>query len=92
MGNKTVQLQTALQQPRPRDHALMVGDAPGDLDAACAAGTLFFPILPGQEKESWERFHGEALDRFFAGNFAGDYEGALQTEFRAVLREDAPWP
>jgi phosphoglycolate phosphatase-like HAD superfamily hydrolase len=92
MGNKTVQLQTALQPPRTRDHSLMIGDAPGDLDAARAAGTLFFPILPGREKESWERFHREALDRFFAGTFAGDYERALQHEFAAALCEDVPWP
>ncbi|MDP0496772.1 MAG: HAD family hydrolase [Verrucomicrobiota bacterium JB024] len=32
---------------------LMVGDSPGDLSAAQKAGSWFFPILPGQEAQSW---------------------------------------
>jgi hypothetical protein len=52
---------------------------------------LFYPILPGQEESSWERLHGEALDRFFAGTFAGDYEAKLFTEFDASLPEHPSW-
>jgi hypothetical protein len=70
----------------------MIGDAPGDLDAANAAGALFFPVLSGRERQSWEQLHHEGLDRFFAGTFAGDYQSRLLSEFRSVLREDAAWP
>ena len=59
----------------------MIGDAPGDHKAAKANGVLFFPILPGREEDSWERLHGEALDRFFAGTYAGEYEEKLFAEF-----------
>lgn len=32
----------------------MVGDAPGDRDAAEKNGVRFYPILVGHEGESWE--------------------------------------
>jgi len=53
------------------DRKLMIGDAPGDLQAARANDFLFFPVNPGHEEESWQRLYGEALDRFFAGTYAG---------------------
>ena len=37
-------------------HVLMVGDAPGDLDAAEKNGVFYYPILVGKEKFSWDRF------------------------------------
>ena len=69
----------------------MVGDAPGDMKAARANDALFFPVKPGQEEESWKRFHDEALDRFLAGEYAGEYEAGLIAEFDAVLPETPPW-
>ncbi|MDT7723259.1 MAG: hypothetical protein QOE94_4270, partial [Mycobacterium sp.] len=42
-----------------KNKVLMIGDAPGDLKAAKGAGTLFFPINPGHEEASWERFFKE---------------------------------
>jgi phosphoglycolate phosphatase-like HAD superfamily hydrolase len=36
-----------------KNHVLMVGDAPGDCDAAEANGVWYFPILVNQETESW---------------------------------------
>lgn len=91
-GDKKAQLHWALREPRARDHALMIGDAPGDLEAAVAVGALFFPIVPGEEKRSWEQLRREGLDRFFAGTFAGEYQDRLLSAFRRVLREDAAWP
>lgn len=43
-----------------KDHVLMVGDAPGDQDAAVQNGVYYYPILVRQEKESWEELaaHG----------------------------------
>ena len=72
--------------------ALMMGDAPGDLKAARAVGALFYPINPGHEEESWERFYGEASDRFLAGSYAGEYEAELIAEFEAYLPSTPPWP
>ena len=91
MGTKTEHLQFAAASKYSTEKVLMIGDAPGDHKAAKANGVLFYPILPGQEESSWERLHGEALDRFFAGTFAGDYEAKLFTEFDASLPEHPSW-
>jgi hypothetical protein len=69
----------------------MMGDAPGDLEAAKANGTLFFPINPGQEEKSWERFFKEGLARFTAAAYAGEYETALIAEFETFLPSVPPW-
>jgi phosphoglycolate phosphatase-like HAD superfamily hydrolase len=70
---------------------LMVGDAPGDYHAASSNGVLFYPIEPGQEDESWQRFFEEALPRFFAGTYAGEYMDAQIERFEALLPERPPW-
>lgn len=73
------------------NRALMVGDAPGDYQAAQANQALFYPIDPGAEEESWRRFFEEAIVRFLAGTFAGDYQAALLAEFDACLPATPPW-
>jgi phosphoglycolate phosphatase-like HAD superfamily hydrolase len=70
---------------------LMIGDALGDLKAAHANHALFFPIVPGCEELSWERFDKEGADRLFRGAFAGSYQKELLKEFEAALPETAPW-
>lgn len=70
---------------------LMIGDAPGDMKAARANNALFYPICPGDEEKSWERFHNEALDKFIRGEYAGTYEAALIEEFDAYLPDTPPW-
>ena len=70
---------------------LMIGDAPGDMKAAKAVGALFFPINPGREEQSWERFHKEACDKFLNGEYAGEYEKQLIAEFDEYLPELPPW-
>jgi len=87
-GSKCRQLQSALEAGYRADHALMVGDAPGDLEAARECGILFFPINPGAESASWERFASEALDRFLRGHYAGEYEQTLVAEFEGMLQPD----
>lgn len=72
-------------------HILMVGDAPGDYQAAKANGVLFYPIDPGQEDESWQRFYEEALPRFFGESYAGEYMDAQISRFEALLPDRPPW-
>jgi phosphoglycolate phosphatase-like HAD superfamily hydrolase len=71
---------------------LMIGDAPGDLSAARANRSLFFPINPGHEEESWRRLYEEGIDRFFNGRYSGEYERQLIDEFERFLPERPPWP
>jgi len=72
--------------------SLMIGDAPGDHQAAVANDCLFFPINPGHEEASWKRLFNEGIERFFAGTFAGEYQQALLDEFNTYLPELPPWP
>jgi len=92
LGKKTEHLDVMSGSGRYEDSKkLMIGDAPGDFKAARASGCLFYPINPGHEEDSWERLHGEALDRFFAGTYAGDYEAARIAEFDKLLPDSPPW-
>jgi phosphoglycolate phosphatase-like HAD superfamily hydrolase len=70
---------------------LMIGDAPGDYNAAKANAALFFPINPGHEDASWKRLLDEGIDRFFGGTFAGDYQQRLLDEFDQYLPEKPTW-
>ena len=90
-GTKTEHLALAAKNKYPDHKILMIGDAPGDFKAARSNGVLFFPINPGHEEVSWERFYKEGLNRFFAGTFAGDYEKALISEFDNYLPEKPIW-
>jgi len=75
----------------PETHVLMIGDAPGDMKAARANNALFYPINPGHEQASWQRFHDEAAAKFLAEEYAGDYEAKLIAEFDSYLPELPPW-
>jgi phosphoglycolate phosphatase-like HAD superfamily hydrolase len=91
MGTKTEHLKFAAAGKYPPKKILMIGDAPGDFKAAKSNGVLFYPIVPGHEEASWKRFHDEALDRFFAGSYAGEYETKLVKEFDSSLPETPSW-
>lgn len=90
-GTKTEHLKYAAKGKYDDDKILMIGDAPGDLKAAMANGVLFFPINPGNEEKSWENFYNEGIERFFNGNFKGDYQDRLMKEFEDYLPEYPPW-
>lgn len=57
----------------------------GDLKAAKDNGVLFYPILAGHEKESWEAFEQQALEPLLRGEYG---DGRAQEEaFWNNLRE-----
>lgn len=91
MGSKALHLRLAARDKYAPDRVLMVGDAPGDMKAARANGALFYPINPGHEEESWQRFCDEAVHKFLAGEYAGEYEEQLIAEFDKLLPEVPPW-
>lgn len=91
MGTKTQHLAYATKGRYEKNHVLMVGDAPGDMKAAKANDSLFYPVNPGDEVRSWKRFHDEAFDRFIKGAYAGKYEQKLIEEFEALLPETPAW-
>ena len=91
LGSKAEHLTLASGGKYGAGRVLMVGDAPGDLNAAQKAGALFFPIVPREEDAAWQRFCEEGYPRFLEGTFAGDYENSLKTAFLAALPDKAPW-
>jgi phosphoglycolate phosphatase-like HAD superfamily hydrolase len=90
-GTKAEHLALAAKNKYPDNKILMIGDAPGDLKAAKTNGVLFFPVNPGYEEKSWDRFSKEALNKFFTGTYEGEYENSLIEEFQSFLPEKPPW-
>lgn len=91
MGTKTEHLNYMISKGYDLDKVIMLGDAPGDMKAARANNSLFYPIIPGLEEMSWERFYNEAIDKFFAGTYKGAYEESLIKEFDKYLPENPSW-
>ena len=91
MGTKAEQLDHASGGKYKRDRVLMIGDAPGDMKAARANHALFYPINPDDEEASWQRFYEEALTKFIAGDYAGDYEERMLREFDRRLLGAPSW-
>lgn len=91
MGTKKQHLEFAARGKYPADQILMIGDAPGDRDAAHAVDALFYPICPGAEELSWQRFLEEACEKFLEGAYAGAYEAERIGEFERLLSDTPPW-
>jgi phosphoglycolate phosphatase-like HAD superfamily hydrolase len=90
-GTKTEHIALAAKGKYADNKILMIGDAKGDLDAAKNNEILFFPVIPGKEDQSWERFLNEGLANFTRGLFAGSYENELLSEFKKYLPEKPTW-
>jgi hypothetical protein len=90
-GVKAQHVQYAATGKYPEDHIMLIGDAPVTGTPPGPAGCLYYPIIPGQEKESWKRFTDEALGRFLEGTYAGDYQRQLVEEFESHLPDEVPW-
>ncbi len=91
LGTKTEHLRLATAGRYKHDNILVIGDAPGDLKAARENQSHFYPINPGHEAWSWERFHQEAYARFLRQEYGGRYETRLIEEFDKLLPETPPW-
>lgn len=67
------------------DHVLMVGDAPGDCDAAETNGVLYYPILVKKEGESWKELRETALAKLQNNTYVGEYQLQKKQEFLTNL-------
>ena len=52
------------------DHVLMVGDAPGDQDAAAKNGVYYYPILVRHEEASWIELRESGFSHLQNGTYA----------------------
>ena len=87
VGSKAFCIRELLKKGYEAKHVLMVGDAPGDLDAAKKCGVSFSPILVRREKESWEEFIRLAVTKMIAGNYGGVYQHEKEKAFLENLKQ-----
>ncbi len=91
MGSKKEHIHLASNGRYDKSKILMIGDAPGDMKAARGNNALFYPVNPGHEEQSWERFFNEDAERFRKGGYTAEYEAGLVREFQKLLPSTPPW-
>ena len=70
VGSKAACIKEMLKFGYDTDKVVMIGDAPGDCDAAEKNGVHYYPILVNHEKESWEEAVKVAFVKLQSGDFA----------------------
>lgn len=85
MGSKSHCIKELLKKGYEGSHALMIGDALGDYEAAEENGIFFFPILVKNEEDSWEECRKTALPRLRQGSYDGNYQVLMRKKFRENL-------
>lgn len=89
-GSKQEAILNSMRQGYQPGNVLMIGDAPGDYQAAEGAGVKFYPIVPGQESNSWKQME-RISSLFFSGEYSEDLMQENLTVFNGVLGEAPTW-
>lgn len=84
-GSKSFCISQMLEKGYAANKVCMVGDAPGDRDAAFANHVWFFPIVVRKEGESWQKLKEEAYPRLLSGKFDEAYQRELLVAFNEAL-------
>lgn len=63
---------------------LMVGDAPGDYQAAKSNGIWFFPVLAGEEEGSWKKLK----EKYFSLFVSGQFQESVQQDLRISMERN----
>ena len=80
MGSKARCISEMLKFGYDPKKVLMVGDAPGDQDAAAQNGVHYYPILVRHEAASWEELRETGLEKLQSAEYA-EYEKEKISEF-----------
>ena len=80
VGSKAACIAEMLKFGYDPDKVVMVGDAPGDCDAAEKNGVHYYPILVNHEKESWDEAIAVAFGKLQDGSYAA-YGAEKKQEF-----------
>ena len=80
VGSKAACITEMLKFGYDPDKVVMVGDAPGDCDAAEKNGVHYYPILVNHEKESWDEAIAVAFGKLQDGSYAA-YGAEKKQEF-----------
>ena len=84
IGSKAACIAAMLRFGYDPDKVVMVGDAPGDCDAAEKNGVHYYPILVNHEKESWDEAIEVAFGKLRSGQYA-PYGAQKKQEFLTNL-------
>ena len=80
VGSKAACIKEMLKFGYDPQKVVMVGDAPGDCDAAEKNGVYYYPILVNHEKASWDEAVAVAFDKLQSGEYAA-YGAEKKQEF-----------
>ena len=80
VGSKAACIREMLKFGYDVNKVVMVGDAPGDCDAAEKNGVHYYPILVNQEKESWDEAIAVAFGKLQSGEYA-EYGAEMKQKF-----------
>ena len=80
VGSKAACIAEMLKFGYDLNKVVMVGDAPGDCDAAEKNGVHYYPILVNHEKESWDEAIAVGFDKLQSGEYAA-YGAQKKEEF-----------
>jgi len=84
IGSKAACIAAMLKFGYDLDKVVMVGDAPGDCDAAEKNKVYYYPILVNHEKESWDEAIAVGFGKLQEGSYS-EYEVQKKKEFLANL-------
>lgn len=79
-GSKAHCISEMLKYGYEKNHVLMVGDAPGDCDAAETNGVWYYPILVNKEAESWMELREVGLNKLRDQEYAA-YQPEKKSQF-----------
>ena len=80
VGSKAACIREMLKSGYDLDKVVMIGDAPGDCDAAEKNGVYYYPILVNHEKASWDEAIAVAYGKLQEGTYA-EYGAEKKTQF-----------
>ena len=80
IGSKAACIKQMLTFGYDPQKVVMIGDAPGDSDAAAKNGVHYYPILVNHEKESWDEAIAVAFKKLQNGEYAA-YGAEMHKKF-----------
>ena len=80
VGSKAACIREMMKFGYDPNKVVMIGDAPGDCDAAEKNGVHYYPILVNHEKASWDEAVAVAFSKLQSGTYA-EYGAAKKQEF-----------
>ena len=84
IGSKAACIAEMLKFGYDKDKVVMIGDAPGDCDAAEKNGVYYYPILVNHEKASWDEAIAVAYGKLQDGTYP-EYETQKKQAFLSNL-------